>query len=342
MKEYVEPIRTEKLRWKDQVVPNYYIRSDGVLFHCQEACSTWQVNGRNYALVTIGDRQWQYRIDYMVAYTFKGKPEDAVRLVHVNGDIADDRLENLMWYCKSDINKMYRDLAIIEDDGSVCEQWKPCNTEYNPYLGYEVSNFGEIRDKDHKPVKLYDSHGYKVFYYLDASPAKQTRIKLVHRAVAEAFIPNPNNYALVNHIDGNKANDIVVNLEWVSKGMNSEHAYLNGLTARIGGYTEAQVRAACYLLSTTNTPQTVIAMMTGIDRRTLSDIYVGRRWPHISSQYNMRAKKWTPEVKEKITQMIISGMKGKEIYAQLGIEYDQAAISLYERIRRELKGAGKL
>lgn len=82
--------------------------------------------------------------------------------------------------------------------------------------------------------------------------------------------------------------------------------------------------------------------MTGVDRRTISDIYRGRRWAEISKLYNFVPKKWTPELKSQISDMIIAGKKGAQIYSELNIPYDQAAISLYERLRRELKAQGKV
>lgn len=107
------------------------------------------------------------------------------------------------------------------------EVWK--NIKY--YFGkYKVSNMGRIMDKNGDLLSLYDHpRGYKS---VSLSLCDNYRLKLVHRIVAETFIPNPENKPQINHKDGNKENNKVNNLEWVTQKENSVHASENGLLLR--------------------------------------------------------------------------------------------------------------
>ena len=97
---------------------------------------------------------------------------------------------------------------------------------------FEISNFGNLRRSDtHKLLKTNISGSGYLSYC--ASMGKRGKYKLfkIHRAVAENFIPNPNSYPAVNHIDGNKQNNRFDNLEWCTYKHNAEHAHKAGLSA---------------------------------------------------------------------------------------------------------------
>lgn len=93
---------------------------------------------------------------------------------------------------------------------------------------YSVSDDGKVYSKIRKKyLKLnYKKNGY-VYVSLQVNNIKIT--KRAHRLVAEAFIQNPDNKPFVNHIDGNKSNNNVKNLEWVTGKENNIHAINIGL-----------------------------------------------------------------------------------------------------------------
>lgn len=99
---------------------------------------------------------------------------------------------------------------------------------------YQVSNMGHIlslnyqntgKAKELSPIK---HHGGYLIVHLSYAKNK-FRISMVHTLVATAFIPNPEGKKYVNHIDGNKTNNKVVNLEWVTSKENMNHAIRTGL-----------------------------------------------------------------------------------------------------------------
>ena len=89
---------------------------------------------------------------------------------------------------------------------------------------YEVSTKGRVRNKKTNRILGggYDNIGYR-FVLLCKANSKPKQIK-VHRLVALAFIPNPNKLPQVNHIDEDKLNNDVKNLEWVTASQNQRHS----------------------------------------------------------------------------------------------------------------------
>lgn len=105
--------------------------------------------------------------------------------------------------------------------------------EWKDIVGYEgkyrVSNTGKVYSVISNKVltPAYCGSGYlKVMLVKQPKNYKNT---MIHRLVAEAFIPNPSNKATVNHIDGNKLNNCAENLEWNTYSENLKHAYSKGL-----------------------------------------------------------------------------------------------------------------
>ena len=90
----------------------------------------------------------------------------------------------------------------------------------------EVSNFGEVKSHGKIIKGEITSGGYCRVHISH----KGVQYKfLVHRLVAEAFILNPKRLPEVNHIDGNRQNNSVDNLEWCTRSQNTSHAFKTGL-----------------------------------------------------------------------------------------------------------------
>lgn len=138
----------------------------------------------------------------------------------------------------------------------------------------------------------------------------------VHRLVAKAFIPNPDNKPFVNHIDGNKINNHVNNLEWVTHQENMEHAKKTNLIKRgcetpVSIFTSEQIHESCRLMSQGLRSKDV-AKITGVNIAALTMLRAKKCWVHITDLYDIPRRstllsietyKWIDDrIKEGLTQ----------------------------------------
>ena len=110
------------------------------------------------------------------------------------------------------------------------EIWKPIEDFKNKY---EISNLGRIKNiQTNRILKMTNQYGnyFSIILY-DKTHKRNAKI---HREVAQAFIPNPNNYPCINHKDLNKQNNCVDNLEWCTYSYNTKDAIKKGANTMSG------------------------------------------------------------------------------------------------------------
>lgn len=155
-----------------------------------------------------------------------------------------------------------------------------------------VRRDGSIQRFKGKRLSNYlNSAGYCVVRLSDDSKGRRM-VARVHRLVAEAFIPNPQNKPEVNHIDGNKANPMMINLEWVTPKENRKHAWDTGLRNRshlpshIGSskpnakLTEEDVCQA-RIMRASGATYMKLADAFSVSKKTIIDAVRGVSWSHV-------------------------------------------------------------
>lgn len=188
----------------------------------------------------------------------------------------------------------------------MAEEWRPLPGWEETY---EVSSLSRIRSldrfvrcagspgRDHRrEVKgrilkqIVGARGYLSVLLKDAERGKSKRMR-VHRAVAIAFIPSENGRPYVNHIDHNKLNNAIENLEWCTHAENLQHA------ARAGRLSHDRIKGVLNPRAKLTEPDVVeikrrlrqghttsgIARDYCVIQSTISNIKTGRTWKHIAA-----------------------------------------------------------
>jgi len=137
--------------------------------------------------------------------------------------------------------------------------------------------------------------GRKSYPYLAYKLCKDgyEKTEQAHRLVAKAFIPNPLNLETVNHIDGNKFNNHVTNLEWMTQQENKASAFKLGISEAWwkaekhprSSFTNEEVEEICRMFSQGIKPKD-LAKSTSLLYQKLFRIYNRDNWKEISKNYN--------------------------------------------------------
>jgi hypothetical protein len=146
---------------------------------------------------------------------------------------------------------------------------------------YYVTKEGNVYSKrtgELTLMKTYTtSHGYKA---LRLMINKKSKLHYIHRIVAKAFIENEFNKPAVNHIDGNKQNNSIDNLEWCTIIENNKHAELTGLT-NLKGYKRktksVSVISKCGFFFKKFESLKLASIYFNIDSRRISEFMLGKR-----------------------------------------------------------------
>lgn len=182
------------------------------------------------------------------------------------------------------------------------EEWKIIPNSSN----YAISNFGRVKRLEHKKwckannsFSLYKERILKLsndntkgYWRIRIWYGDKNVMESVHRLVAQAFIPNPDNLPQVNHIDTNKDNNYYLNLEWCTNLYNMQHAIENGLhldrlkkiqgeKSHLNKYSEETIKRIPLLLER-GLKLKEIAEELKIPISLISEVKGGRAWKHLN------------------------------------------------------------
>lgn len=199
-------------------------------------------------------------------------------------------------------------------------------------VDYWVTTEGRIFRGDRELKKNKGTVGYTTVTIKYTNGER--KVKFVHRLVAEAFIPNPENKPVVNHKNLVKKDNRVENLEWVTHKENNQHAHENGAFRTDGAdhrsiYPVELIHRICKLMQEGRRDIDIIRTMN-VPKSLVQGIRKRRLWKHISDEYvfvKPKIRRLSDQTAEWICKMIVEGKTTKEICEMSGGKVNRGVVS---------------
>jgi hypothetical protein len=228
--------------------PDYRISRSGKICNINNNYVRTASKNKDYPAVFIKNKH--YLVHRLVAQAFIPNPENKPCVNHKDGNRNNYDANNLEWVthtenmhpsrCKSKLPKRYalpvnviegeiwKDVVGYEDKYQVSDLGRVIRKEYTQKAKFTIKD--EVISYDRvEPAVLAVQHLNINGYMFVAATVNDKRTNWkVHRLVAQAFIPNPENKPFVNHINGIKSDNKLSNLEWVTRSENSIHSLIIG------------------------------------------------------------------------------------------------------------------
>lgn len=151
---------------------------------------------------------------------------------------------------------------------------------------YKISNYGNVYSK-HVNRILSPETNNNGYVYIRLWKNNKRKTFVIHRLVGKYFLHNPNNFPELNHIDGNKLNNKVDNLEWCDRSFNIKHSYDNNLRelpkGEINGNSKLKEHEVIKILKLLNNGSSVkqLSKIYKVSWECINNIKLNKSWKHI-------------------------------------------------------------